>query len=576
MGTKGIYGKFIKRFMDIILSGLALIVFSPLIMIIAILVRLKLGSPVIFRQARPGRNERIFYLYKFRSMTNEVGKDGRLLPDVDRLTKFGKFLRASSLDELPELVNIFKGDMSIVGPRPLSMFYLPHYPAEYRKRHSVRPGLTGLAQVSGRNNLPWDERFNKDTEYVDGLSFLLDLKIIMNTVLKVMKRSDISVRGTSKVKDYGPYCILKEENDGGKQMTGMTFSEIGSFFWLDGTENQTDKGNIEWLPDAEDSCFTFSGRNAIDLALRDILSTRRITKALVPSYCCISMLQAFIDRGIEIVFYDVEFNNGSFTYKMPETDKNSVVLCMNYFGFNTENVHELIRKLHKNETTVIEDITHSLLCEESMSLYSDYYVASIRKWFAVPAGGWIGKRAGKLKEKPYIDSDHAVSEKIAGMFEKYDYLTGKKSDKESFLIAQSKFDNDLIHVDRMLKIDSLSLNILRGIDIRKIKEKRRQNAEILIKGLKDIPKTQLTIPQLDLTNDTPLFVPVFIDKTKRDSLRKYLINKGIYCPVHWPEVMGASCGCRENELSLICDQRYSKGDMEAIVSAVLTWLSEQR
>ena len=131
--------------------------------------------------------EKIFYLYKFRSMTNEVSEDGRLLPDAIRLTKFGKFLRASSLDELLELVNIIKGDMSIVGPRPLSIYYLPHYPTEFRHRHDVRPGLTGLAQVSGRNNLPWDDRFAYDIKYVENLSFFLDFKIILNTILKVLK-----------------------------------------------------------------------------------------------------------------------------------------------------------------------------------------------------------------------------------------------------------------------------------------------------------------------------------------------------------------------------------------------------
>ena len=164
---KGFYEKLIKRPLDFLLSGVALIVLSPVLGISALLIRVKLGSPVLFKQARPGKNEKIFYLYKFRSMTNAVDKDGKLLPDKERLTKFGQILRKTSIDELPELINILKGDMSIVGPRPLSIYYLPHYSGDAKRRHDVRPGLTGLAQVNGRNNLPWDERFSLDVKYVE-------------------------------------------------------------------------------------------------------------------------------------------------------------------------------------------------------------------------------------------------------------------------------------------------------------------------------------------------------------------------------------------------------------------------
>ncbi len=191
MGQKGLYGKYIKRLLDTILSALALIVLSPLLGITALLVRMKLGSPVVFKQARPGINEKIFYLYKFRSMTNEVGEDGKLLPDAQRLTKFGKFLRSSSLDELLELVNIIKGDMSIVGPRPLSVSYLKYYTDEEHHRHDVRPGLTGLAQVSGRNSLSWEQKFALDLQYIRNISFAQDIKILFMTVWKVLKRDGI-------------------------------------------------------------------------------------------------------------------------------------------------------------------------------------------------------------------------------------------------------------------------------------------------------------------------------------------------------------------------------------------------
>lgn len=187
------YAKYIKRILDFILSLCALIVLSPVLLVVAILVRVKLGSPIIFKQKRPGKNEKIFTLYKFRTMTDARDKDGNLLPDSERLTKFGKFLRSTSLDELPELVNILKGNMAIVGPRPLLVEYLEFYTDEEKHRHDVRPGLTGLAQVSGRNNLKWDDRLKFDVRYVENISFIQDLKIILLTAKKVFLHSDIQV-----------------------------------------------------------------------------------------------------------------------------------------------------------------------------------------------------------------------------------------------------------------------------------------------------------------------------------------------------------------------------------------------
>lgn len=185
------YAKYIKRTLDLILSLMALIVLMPLMIIIGILVRINLGSPIIFKQKRPGKNEKVFTLYKFRTMTDKRDIDGNLLPDEYRLTKFGKFLRSTSLDELPELINIIKGDMAIVGPRPLLVEYLPYYTEEEKHRHDVRPGLTGLAQVNGRNTISWEEKLKYDTEYIKQISFYSDLKIIFKTIKKTIKREDI-------------------------------------------------------------------------------------------------------------------------------------------------------------------------------------------------------------------------------------------------------------------------------------------------------------------------------------------------------------------------------------------------
>jgi undecaprenyl phosphate N,N'-diacetylbacillosamine 1-phosphate transferase len=188
----GVYRKYIKRPMDFILSLCAIIVLAPVLMIIAILVRIKLGSPVLFKQKRPGLNEKIFTLYKFRTMTDERNENGELLPDEIRLTRFGKFLRSTSLDELPELFNILKGDMSIIGPRPLLIQYLALYNKHQKRRHEVRPGLSGLAQVSGRNAISWEDKFELDVEYVDNISFICDWKIIFLTLKKAFMREDIN------------------------------------------------------------------------------------------------------------------------------------------------------------------------------------------------------------------------------------------------------------------------------------------------------------------------------------------------------------------------------------------------
>lgn len=189
---ESIYSKYIKRLIDIVLSGIALILLSPVLLIVFILVKLKLGSPVLFKQERPGKDEKVFTMSKFRTMTDEKDENGVLLSDEIRLTKFGKILRSTSLDELPSLINILKGDMSIVGPRPLLVSYLPLYNENQKRRHEVRPGLTGLAQVNGRNTLNWEDRFNMDIDYVDNITFINDFKIVFKTFKKVLVRDGIT------------------------------------------------------------------------------------------------------------------------------------------------------------------------------------------------------------------------------------------------------------------------------------------------------------------------------------------------------------------------------------------------
>lgn len=199
---KGFYEKFVKRPQDFCCALLAFIVLSPVLCVVALLVGVKMGSPVLFKQARPGLNEKVFHLYKFRTMTDEKDENGNLLPDNVRLTKFGQWLRATSLDELPELINIIKGDMSVVGPRPLLVRYLPRYNQHQARRHEVRPGFTGYAQVHGRNTITWEQKFDMDVEYVDNITFLGDWKIIFQTVGTVLKREGISSETSVTMEEF--------------------------------------------------------------------------------------------------------------------------------------------------------------------------------------------------------------------------------------------------------------------------------------------------------------------------------------------------------------------------------------
>ena len=206
------YKKVIKRLLDIIISLAIIIVFSWLYLILTLLIRIKLGSPVLFTQERPGYKGKIFKIYKYRTMTDERDENGNLLPDEQRLNSFGRFIRKTSLDELPEFINILKGDMSFVGPRPLLVRYLPYYTEKEMHRHDVRPGLTGLAQVNGRNALNWEDRFKYDLEYVDNCSFVMDIKIVFQTVGKVLNHSGVQSGKEQTVADFDVY----RQNMGGK------------------------------------------------------------------------------------------------------------------------------------------------------------------------------------------------------------------------------------------------------------------------------------------------------------------------------------------------------------------------
>ena len=563
---KGFYEVCVKRPLDFVCALGGIIVLSPVLLVTAGLVKIKLGSPVIFKQERPGKNEKIFTLYKFRTMTDARDTSGELLPDSVRLTKFGALLRKTSLDELPELFNILLGDMSIVGPRPLSIYYLPFFSSKERTRQRVRPGLTGLAQINGRNNLQWDERLKFDFQYVENVSLKNDLTTMIKTIQKVLHQSDVTVRGQGKILDFSVYSVLREEG------IKMKTYEIGSYFHLTGKEKKADEINVpRWLNLGEDLTYTFSGRAAIDLAIKDILRTRTVQKVYMPSYCCISMVQPFLNNNIKVIFYNVSYKNGKINYNIDTKQECDLFFAMNYFGFQSAEINHYIAAFKNKGKIVIEDITHSLLCDEPFYDSSDYLVASLRKWVAIPTGGLLCKKRGKLEIKAKKSGDLAVQEKMEAMQKKYLFLAGKINDKTEFLVENAKFDNQLIHMDSTVGIDHMSAGILEEINIEEIKKQRRENAFLLYKELKKQPKISFLFPNINTETDTPLFVPIMMKKEERDSLRNYLIQYGIYCPIHWPEVMGTKSNIRDYELSIICDQRYSKIDMIHIIEKINEW-----
>ena len=575
MEKHAFYRQYGKRMLDVILSLTAIIILSPVLLILVILVRIVHGSPVFFTPTRPGKDEKVFRLYKFRTMSNAKDKNGILLPETERVTKLGTFMRASSLDELPELFNILKGDMSIVGPRPQAKNSLPAYPDRYRARFQVSPGLTGLAQINGRNGLDWNTRYEYDLEYVEKLSFLYDVRVVLGTVLKLFKKGEVTIPGTTDLLGYNAYRRLETEGTVLEVGKNGRRPEIGGGFSLSRDEAEgPKKGPLPWLPGVSDSAFTLAGRGAIDQALTDIAAKRRIRTALVPSYLSFGMLQPFIEKNIRYEFYDVTWNGEHFEYQLDQGKAADVVLITSYYGVDTAYTDEWIKRLHKKGCIVIEDITHTLLSARQGSEAADYYTASLRKWFAIPSGGWIGKTKGKLKQKPFLSGDDKTRDVIRAMQAKEDYLTGKLDAKKDILVGAEEFETWLVLMDPMTKIDTLSLRKLYVLDIPLIRETRIRNAKRLFIQLKDVKELTFLQKEEVLDDHCPLGVPVLAADGRRNDLAKALASEGIFCHVNWAERMGAESGIRDSELTLVCDQRYTIDDMDRMASVIRAFFEE--
>ncbi len=539
---------FFKRFFDVVLSGTAIILLLPFFMFFTPLVALIMKGNPFFIQKRVGKDEKVFKLIKFRTMTNKKDKEGNLLSDAERLTKFGKVMRKLSIDELPELFNIFLGEMSIVGPRPLNTVYLPFYSETQKLRHSVRPGLTGLAQISGRNNAPWNIRFSYDLEYISKCSLIYDLKIIFRTLIKVIKRADIVVLGDNTIGDfYDEYCMSECQQN----------KEIGGPFIFG---NDLEKGNgLQIKTDKANSLFVNSGRNAITLVLESV----KAKKAYLPSFTCNSVIDQFIRQGIEIEFYQVDKKLHIANDLVKRIKKeNAVVFLQSYFGnYELDDVKKKLKKI-KN-ITVIEDITHSLL-KDGKFQNADFYVASLRKWGGFGEGGFVAADNFKPTLKPNnLEILNLVEN--ASVLQK-DYL--EKNDKD----LKTEFRAILANVEELyeeIPVTALSEkaeHLYNETDFEDIKNKRKENYNTLYNLFSEFSAVQAVYSPKEICG-APLFFSIYVLEN-RDEMQKYFINNGAYVPIIWPKptcVDGKTDGTTDyiysHILSFPIDQRYSKEDM---------------
>lgn len=349
-------------------------------------------------------------------------------------------------------------------------------------------------------------------------------------------------------------------------------NEIGSHFEFDDSIGETHKEYISWLPDFKDTHFTISGRSAIELVIKDIQFDRDIKNVYMPSYCCNSMIEPFIKHDIKVFFYDVIYDESKGIQYEVELDVDcDIFFAISYFGVEEFQQESLLEHFQRKGTIIIEDITHRLLSKDPRSLSSDYVIASLRKWFPVATGGLAAKLESRFQIAPDIESNNLTKEKVQAMKQKGEYLKGEKIDKTKFLSKFTEFENEFKIRGYRYKIDDFSYSILQDVDIELIKTKRQRNAVILYEGIKDLEHISFLTQKPILYNMTPLFLPIMMEREKRDELRQHLIQHHIYCPVHWPNTELNSSMISNKELSLICDQRYSEDDMNRVIQVINQW-----
>lgn len=554
------YKKVYKRIFDIIISGFGLLILLPFFIIITPIVAIAMKGNPFFVQERPGKNGKIFKMIKYRSMTNTKNEHGVLLPDKDRLTKFGRLLRKTSIDELPELWNVFIGDMSIIGPRPLSPKYLPHHTVYENKRYAVKPGITGWAQINGRSGLGWEERFWYDVEYVNNISFSFDVKIFFRTIYKVLKRADVVERADIALLNFNEYRQIQLNEE-------YKNKEIGSEFWT--PYNQEGDG---FLDKFENKQFVFSGRVAIDIILKDLIKTRATKKVLLPDYLCQSILSPIQKNGVDVEFYSVVLSENSFDIDLSsiqDTQEAALFIC-DYFFFNENYYKKLFDFAKEKGMPIIHDITHSLLSQNLTFQEDDYYFASLRKWIPVLDGAIVGKKEERFSLKGYRINKNFVKIKLKAMELKRKYILFGEGEKEHFLglykNAEDYFDKDI----HKKTISKESLFVVEHTSFGDIIQRRIENSQYLASKLREIGQDFIYNGE-----SCPLFLPIILnDKAQRDNLQKYMIDRDIFLPIHWKKLDNQENTIYNKILSLVIDQRYTIKDMSRIVDGIKRFLEE--
>ncbi len=561
----GLYARFVKRPLDFFICLVALLILSPILLILCILIKIKLGSPIFFKQTRCGRDERPFEMIKFRTMTDERDDNGNLLPDTERFTKFGDFLRNYSLDELPELINVIKGDMSIIGPRPLYTFYVPYYTEEEALRHVVRGGITGLAQVNGRALCRWNDRFAYDVKYVRHITFLTDLKILWNTVCKVLKKSDI---GVPSVTDEGGLHIVREVQRPDR------IKEIGGSFSCKNISKKSKNYPTFIIKNGGENrvIYLSTGRSCIREILRSLDVANR--RAIIPGFTCESVVKPFCDAGFTVQPYAV---NGDLSIDLQKLEElvaefdPSIVLFHRLFGFDTCKGIETI--INRPGIVTIEDQTQFMFSEPSYG-WSNYQIGSIRKWGSFPDGAYLKSRELVINQ-PLEEDVEFVKMEADAMDMKQSYLD-KISTSTDYLRMFASARQYVDDQKKTYSISSISNYNLQEMDEDELIKRRRTNARILVEGLQGYSWFTCVFDSVP-RGITPFMIPIRVHHGRKD-FQVYLTAQRIFATVIWgcPEELIFQIGKTDRMiydqiLCIPCDQRYDETDMRRIVRAIRTY-----
>lgn len=587
------YKSILKRFLDFTLTMLGLIVLSPILFVLCVLVRMKLGSPIFFKQVRITKGEKPFVIMKFRTMTDARDDEGNLLPDTERFTKFGNFLRNSSLDELPELINVLKGEMSLVGPRPLYPFYLPYYTKEESLRHTVRAGITGLAQINGRNLCKWDERFAMDVKYVKELSFVNDIMILWRTVFKVTAQENIGVPSVDE--ELGLHIVREvqqpEKMELLKNMRGAKMSrsslpfiiprikEIGSHIWL--SENEYKLAGLENDLDniVDDRGILLSTcRSAIKEVLRYIQTDNKI--ALVPSFTCHSVIMPFIDQGYKVEPYPIQSNlmvDPIEFWSCVKKYNPSVVLLHSYFGFNTlGDAADAIKEIKEQGVTIIEDFTQRLF-STFPSVDANYEVGSIRKWYPIPDGAFLrGDIVVNLEKEDY----ELAEKKIKGFLDKGKYVEDGSVEKEVFMKELNDAESLLDSRSETYLISKISKKIISASNKDSLIKKRRANYIALLDHIKSNDTFMVLFNEIG-DSVVPFMFPLLVKKNRKE-FQSYLAAHSVYATIIWgcPEQLKDKIDEKAKQVydEILCipvDQIYDNDDMQRVVFTINKYIANE-